>query len=61
VARGGRSVAAVCARSCAKEATHTIYINPVAKNTSTVPRHNEINNDLGKKICKDLQLPQPDA
>jgi mRNA interferase HicA len=25
---------------------HTIYVNRVAKKTSSVPRHNEINNDL---------------
>ena len=42
-------------------ANHAIYINPAAKKTSTVPRHNEINNDLAKKICKDLQVPQPEA
>jgi hypothetical protein len=27
---------------------HTIYVNPVAKKTSGVPRHNEINNDLAR-------------
>jgi len=38
---------------------HTIYVNRAAKKTSSVPRHNEINNDLAKKICKDLQMPHP--
>ena len=42
-------------------ANHTIYVNRAARKTSSVPRHNEINNDLARKICKDLQLPQPDA
>jgi predicted RNase H-like HicB family nuclease len=27
--------------------------------TSTVPRHTEINDDLARKICKDLGIPQP--
>jgi mRNA interferase HicA len=36
---------------------HTVYINPNAKKASTVPRHNEINEFLAKKICKDLEIP----
>jgi predicted RNA binding protein YcfA (HicA-like mRNA interferase family) len=40
---------------------HSIYVNPAARKTSSVPRHNEINNDLAKKICNDLQVPQPGA
>lgn len=40
---------------------HSIYVNRAAKKTSSVPRHNEINNDLAKKIYKDLQVPQPDV
>jgi len=40
-------------------ANHTIFVNPAARKTSSVPRHNEINNDLARKICKDLQVPQP--
>ena len=42
-------------------ANQTIYVNPATRKTSTVPRHNEINNDLARKICKDLQVPHPDA
>ena len=26
---------------------------------STVPRHREVNDDLAKKICKDLHIPRP--
>ncbi len=26
---------------------------------SSVPRHNEINNYLARKICRDLEVPQP--
>lgn len=40
---------------------HTIYVNRPAKKSSSVPRHNEINNDLARKICKDLQVPHPDV
>lgn len=40
---------------------HTVYVNRVAKKVSTIPRHNEINEDLARKICKDLQVPRPDA
>jgi mRNA interferase HicA len=38
---------------------HTVYINPVARRVSTVPRHREINQDLARKICKDLAIPAP--
>ncbi|EKD51883.1 MAG: hypothetical protein ACD_62C00168G0002 [uncultured bacterium] len=37
-------------------ANHTVYFNPKTRMTSTVPRHNEINDFLAKKICKDLGL-----
>ncbi|MGL6342181.1 MAG: type II toxin-antitoxin system HicA family toxin [Waterburya sp.] len=38
---------------------HTIYVNRVAQKSSAVPRHREINNFLVRKICRDLQIPQP--
>jgi mRNA interferase HicA len=41
--------------------SHTIYLNRAAKKTTSVSRHNEINNDLARTICKDLQVPQPDV
>jgi predicted RNA binding protein YcfA (HicA-like mRNA interferase family) len=31
---------------------HTIYLNPSEGKTSSVPRHNEIRENLVKKICK---------
>ena len=34
--------------------SHSVWYNPKTDRTSTVPRHNEINTHLGKKICKDL-------
>lgn len=33
---------------------HTVIYNPENNHTSTIPRHNEINDFLAKKICKDL-------
>ncbi len=38
---------------------HTVYFNPLNKKTSTVPRHNEIFDNLARKICKDLEIPRP--
>lgn len=38
---------------------HSIYVNPVKKLTSSVPRHTEVANRLAAKICKDLGIPQP--
>jgi hypothetical protein len=36
-------------------------VNRAAKRTSSIPCHNEINNELAKKICKDLEVPSPGA
>ena len=36
---------------------HSIYVNRAAAKTSAVPRHAEINDDLAKKICRDLAVP----
>jgi predicted RNA binding protein YcfA (HicA-like mRNA interferase family) len=38
---------------------HTVYVNRPAKKSSAVPRHREINEYLSKKICRDLQIPEP--
>ena len=37
---------------------HSIYVNRKAGRTSSIPRQTEINNDLARKICKDLDVPQ---
>ena len=37
-------------------ARHSVFFNPAAQRTSTVPRHNEIENNLANKICKDLGI-----
>jgi len=38
---------------------HSVYWNPDSHQTSTIPRHREIDNNLARKICKDLGLPAP--
>ncbi len=38
---------------------HSVYVNRAFQKTSTVPRHREINELLARKICKDLQVPEP--
>lgn len=38
---------------------HTIFFNPYSRKTSTIPRHNEIVNVLARKICRDLEIPEP--
>jgi hypothetical protein len=35
--------------------------NSCAKEAATLPRHNEINQDLARKICKASDVPRPDA
>ena len=36
---------------------HSWWSNPSQGKRSSVPRHNEINDQLAKKICKDLGIP----
>jgi predicted RNA binding protein YcfA (HicA-like mRNA interferase family) len=38
---------------------HSVYVNPTTNSTSAVPRHNEINDFLARRICRDLQIPEP--
>jgi len=40
-------------------ANHSVYVNPVARKTSTVPRHREIEEFLSRKICRDLLVAVP--
>jgi len=39
--------------------SHSVYVNRTAKKVSSVPRHNEINEHLARKICRDLDVPAP--
>jgi predicted RNA binding protein YcfA (HicA-like mRNA interferase family) len=41
-------------------ARHSVYVNRRARKVSTVPRHTELNDFLAKKICRDLQIPEPE-
>jgi mRNA interferase HicA len=38
---------------------HTVYVNPLRGKVSTIPRHREINDFLVRKICRDLEVPEP--
>ena len=38
---------------------HTVWWNPANRQTSTVPRHAEVIDQLASKICKDLGIPKP--
>jgi mRNA interferase HicA len=42
-------------------ANHSVFVNPAARKVSTVPRHREINELLSRKICRDLDVPQPES
>lgn len=37
---------------------HTVYVNPISRKVSTVPRHREINEFMAKKICRELEIPE---
>jgi len=41
-------------------AKHSVFFNPLLRKTSTIPRHNEIDNFLAKKICRDLGVEPPE-
>ena len=38
---------------------HSWWGNPSQNRRSSVPRHTEIDDNLAKKICKDLSVPPP--
>jgi mRNA interferase HicA len=38
---------------------HSWWHNPAQTKRSAIPRHNEVNDHLARKICKDLGVPQP--
>jgi len=40
-------------------ARHSVFFNSLVKKSSTVPRHNEIDDFLAKKICRDLGIVPP--
>jgi len=38
---------------------HSVYVNRRARKASAVPRHRELNAFLARKICGDLEIPEP--
>ena len=38
---------------------HSVYLNRLRGKISTIPRHREINDLLARKICRDLEVPEP--
>ncbi|RCK80928.1 MAG: hypothetical protein OZSIB_2816 [Candidatus Ozemobacter sibiricus] len=40
-------------------ARHSWWENPSLHRRSAVPRHGEIDDDLARKICQDLGVPDP--
>lgn len=42
-------------------ANHSWWHHPQSGARTSVPRHNEINNHLAKKICRDLGIAEPTA
>ena len=38
---------------------HSVYVNPASSRVSAVPRHREINEFLARRICRDLEIPEP--
>ncbi|MBI5186279.1 MAG: type II toxin-antitoxin system HicA family toxin [Nitrospinae bacterium] len=40
-------------------ANHTVYVNRSKKKVSTIPRHREVDENLTKRICKDLGIEKP--
>lgn len=38
---------------------HTVYVSRARRKTTAVPRHREINEFLARKICQDLEIPEP--
>lgn len=38
---------------------HSVFVSRAVGKSSTVPRHREINEHLARKICRDLDVPEP--
>jgi len=39
--------------------SHSWWSHTTTGKRSAVPRHNEVNNHLARKICRDLGIPEP--
>lgn len=40
-------------------AEHSLYWRPDTRKRTAVPRHREIADILARKICRDLEIPEP--
>ncbi len=40
---------------------HSVFVNRQTRKVSTVPRHRDVNDQLARKICRDLEVPDPRA
>jgi mRNA interferase HicA len=40
--------------------SHSIFVNRSSGKVSTLPRRREINEYLTRKICRDLEIPEPE-
>jgi predicted RNA binding protein YcfA (HicA-like mRNA interferase family) len=38
---------------------HSVHVNRPAGSASAAPRHRDINENLVRKICRDLEIPDP--
>ena len=38
---------------------HSVYVNRTKNKVTTIPRHRDIDENLAKRICKDLGIPVP--
>jgi predicted RNA binding protein YcfA (HicA-like mRNA interferase family) len=38
---------------------HSVYVNRRVRKSTAVPRHREIDEFLARKICRDLEVPEP--
>jgi hypothetical protein len=39
--------------------SHTVYVNRKARKATSIPRHRDLNDFLARKICRDLEVPEP--
>jgi mRNA interferase HicA len=39
--------------------SHSIWRNPATNEIQAIPRHNEIGENLARKICRKLSIPDP--
>lgn len=54
-----RHLTAHCCELLREGSRHSVMVNRAVGKTTTVPRHREINDFLAKKICRDLDVPDP--